>query len=243
MSVAEDPEAEKPDFQVGRVLRRIVDTAREHAWLLLFVCLMLVAVPAALDALTRGEEFRPWRAPIVIVTSILALLAKTAATLVGLERSQGGRVSLDGVLTAALVALPWLIAISFIQTLAIGLGVMMLVVPGFYILAGFSVAAPLQLMQDEGPIKSLQQSIKLTQGALWPILGVMAVVGAVSVTIFYAAWSVAWLTPDRDAFRAFVAGPFGQAVWTLAAGLTAAAIFHELWWDDPGPDIAAEVFD
>jgi hypothetical protein len=244
MSEAGEIEDKAPIVDIERVLWRMFYMGRDNAWRLLFVAAALIGIPALLGPLVVGHAPGGWSLVIVVAGSVLGVLAMAAVTLVGLERSQGRRSSLGGVLGETVAALPQLVAISFIQTLAIPFGLMLLIAPGFYILAGFSVAAPLQLMRNEGIIKSLQQSVRLTQGSMLRILGVMAIVGIPAVAVFCAGWMLAGLAPERDILRTFVVYPLVQALWTVAAGLMAASIFHELWWPAAaGPEIGVEVFD
>ncbi|NBU29304.1 MAG: hypothetical protein EBS42_14150, partial [Caulobacteraceae bacterium] len=125
-------QSETIDF--GRLVSHVAALIKSHGAMLAFIVLLFVGVPEFLKALwrfTTGEYVPLLGLAPAFVLNFLGLSAVVTASL---QHSQGEDVRLGGVLSEAWHALPQTIAISFIQTLGVMLGLMMLVVPGLYLI-------------------------------------------------------------------------------------------------------------
>ena len=75
------------------------------------------------------------------------------------------------------------IGMAVITTLAIILGLVALIFPGLYLIARWSIAAPVLMIDGKGPIKAMQDSWERTKGSDFSIL--------VAVLLFYGVPTVA----------------------------------------------------
>ena len=75
------------------------------------------------------------------------------------------------------------VGLAVITTLAIMVGLVALVIPGLYLIARWSIAAPVLMIDGKGPIKALQDSWERTRGSDFSIL--------VAVLLFYGVPTLA----------------------------------------------------
>lgn len=75
------------------------------------------------------------------------------------------------------------IGLAVITTLAIMVGLVALVIPGLYLIARWSIAAPVLMIDGKGPIKAMQDSWERTKGSDFAIL--------VAVLLFYGVPTLA----------------------------------------------------
>jgi membrane-anchored glycerophosphoryl diester phosphodiesterase (GDPDase) len=75
------------------------------------------------------------------------------------------------------------IGLAVITTLAIMVGLVALVIPGLYLIARWSIAAPVLMVDGKGPIKAMQDSWERTKGSDFAIL--------VAVLLFYGVPTLA----------------------------------------------------
>ena len=75
----------------------------------------------------------------------------------------------------------------FLATLLSGLGIVLgfiaLIVPGFYLLARWSLAQPLTITRNLGAIEAMRESWRETQDNVWTLVGVFVVFGLVAGVI------------------------------------------------------------
>lgn len=84
----------------------------------------------------------------------------------------GGRgETAGGALRLAVGLLPGLIVALTLGGVAMGLGLLALVIPGLYLWARLALVLPLIAVEGLGPIEALKRSFALTEAAAWRILG------------------------------------------------------------------------
>ena len=75
------------------------------------------------------------------------------------------------------------IGMAVITTLAVTVGLIALIFPGLYLIARWSIAAPVLMVEGKGPIKAMQDSWERTKGSDFSIL--------VAVLLFYGVPTLA----------------------------------------------------
>lgn len=103
------------------------------------------------------------------------------------------------------------IGLAVITTLAIMVGLIALVIPGLYLIARWSIAAPVLMIDGKGPIKAMQDSWERTKGSDFSIL--------VAVLLFYGVPTLASIAAG------FVFGPedpLGIGLSQLASAVASA---------------------
>lgn len=232
MILETDDQAEGPDFDIQRVLRRMLAVAREQGWRLAVIAVLLFGVPGFFyrDWLEREDAAAWTREAASVAVMLLMVLGHSAISLISLNRSQAMPVTLRAVLGEAVAAFPGMLAIAVLQFLGVGLGLILLVVPGLYIAASWSVAGPVQLVHNEGIIPSLRISLKMTDGAKKSILLVMLTVLLPPFVVFYLVGKLVDFLPAGELIWRFGLAPLDSMILPVLSALTSASIFHELKW-------------
>jgi hypothetical protein len=131
-----------------------------------------------------------------------------------------------------LPAIVWMTVLSFIL---IGLGTLLLIIPGIYLYVAFTVAVPVLLVEGAGPWRALRRSRQLVRGRWWGTLGV-AVVGALLVSVVSLAVSgllvgVAFANPSRNTVTGFALNTLAATLGSMIATPAAAAFVTVLYID------------
>jgi hypothetical protein len=243
------------EFRVGRVLSRAFEVLFHD--FAKFVLLAVIAVlPYAL--LTFGGGAAAYIGPqarihgaligfavlaFFVVFAFLTIISM-AVTLYGAFQDMRGRTfNLGEGFARGLSRLFPLIGLGICWSVAITFGMVLLLVPGFMMLAAFYVALPACVMEGLGPLQSLSRSAALTKGHRWKVFGIYFLI-AFANGIFAALVGFV--------FRLLI-GPTGGAiaslVWNLLAtafnSIAIAVMYHDLRVLKDGIDIdrIAAVFD
>jgi hypothetical protein len=164
----------KRELDAGNTLGEVFSTYGAQAGTLLPVAFWLFLVVAIVDGIV-GRNFALF--PLVIVVSTVAGTLYQGMV-VGLVRDvqDGRRDSSVGELFgfAAPVLLP-LIGAGILSGLGIGVGLVLLIVPGLFLLTIWAVIAPVIVVERSGVIAAFGRSRELVRGNGWPVFWVIAV--------------------------------------------------------------------
>jgi hypothetical protein len=83
-----------------------------------------------------------------------------------------------------------ILALSFIVPLGVALGVLMLIVPGIILYMIWFVSTPACVVEQLGPIRSLERSNRLTYGHRWGILGLNLVILVLAILLSMSAGAI-----------------------------------------------------
>jgi hypothetical protein len=162
--------------------------------------------------------------------------------------AQGADIGIGASFRAALPRILALIGGTIGFMLAIGVGFVLLVIPGVYLLGSLFLFVPAVVLDGKGPIESLNHSHKLVKGNWWRL----ATIGGIAVIIFYLVYLVAavvvgFIMGFRGADPAFVF--MVDMVSTLVGGLLMmpflSALYVEMYREVKmrklGGDLAARI--
>jgi hypothetical protein len=129
-----------------------------------------------------------------------------------------------------------LFGLNLLSGLAIIVGVLLLIVPGIYLMARWSAADAALLSEGEGVSAALGKSWEMTASHIWPILGALLVV---YVPVFGVSFAVAFTMGDT--IPLVTSGITNLLIFTgvAFAWLMGVAIYTLL---EPKTDTLAEVF-
>ena len=142
--------------------------------------------------------------------------------------------------------LPALIVAGILAGLGIALGLVLLIVPGLFLLTIWSLIVPTIVLEGKSAGESFGRSRELVKGNGWSVFGVIVItIGAVIVASIIVGLLTFWLPDDVDTFVSDVIAntlvvPFVAVAWTLmyfalAQGRTAAPAAADEAYSPPPP--------
>jgi len=201
-------------LDVGGTISQIFSTYGAQASVLLPVAFAIFVVVAIVDAILAGN--------LVLVPLSFAVTV-VAATLyqgmvVGLVRDvQDGRrdSSVQDLIDAAWPVVLPLIGVAILAGIAIGIGILLFVVPGLILLTIWAVIAPVIVVERTGVMDAFGRSRELVRGNGWQVFGVI-------ITVFLIA---AVVSVVLSAIGASISDSLGiQIVFNLIASTLTAPI-------------------
>lgn len=192
----------KPQLGIGVILSRVLNGGWDRFAMLFAVAfctdLIVTAIWYVIPEVAPAEDtfssdtwmFYPFNTAYFYVSAIIefALGGVVAALLThcALTTRTGDGLSLGAGLRAVVVLLPFIVIYAIVTNVLTTLGLLMLIVPGLYIWARWSVYLPI-LMTRRVPMGSvLPESARLTQGVRWAIVVVIIVALAVAFGVSLA---------------------------------------------------------
>lgn len=260
---------EVPDrtVSIGRVLSRAFGTVGANPVATIGIAFLFGAVPQSLysyalrgvqvELMSKGNTAAFAALTIVGLVVAVTLSAITQGALVRatVAHSEGRESSFGESATAGLAVILPLIAASILSALGIGLGLILLFVPGVILYCMWIVTAPAVVEERRGPIEALRRSARLTSGARWKIFGlllililiywlVMAVVGGVIYSLFGLRGFASPAAAMNPPLTLYVLTALLQTVTVCVWGVVATSLYIELrdWKDGPRAEVLAEVF-
>jgi hypothetical protein len=168
-----------------------------------------------------------------LVTMALAVVQFGAVTHAAVQQLRGQRARLrDMLATGVRRSLP-LAGMMLVGSLAIGVGLFLLVIPGIMLLVVWSVAVPSAVLERNGPLAALSRSSALTRGHRWQVFAVfLALVGIVWVLALFvqlAGVAVTLLLPrGLAAVAPLVMSVLGNAFFSALPAVGTAVVYHDL---------------
>lgn len=205
---------ERRSLEMGRVVRQTFDVAGRNLGPFLILALLLTGLPGLLVGLWQtsaslGAVGRP--APAMVLQNGLIGLVGGLATLAlvgifqaavvyGVVSDLNGRRSRFGDLlsTGLRFALP-AVAISVIYGLVMGLGFVLLIVPGLMIATAWIVALPAEVVERTGIMAAFSRSGDLVRGNRWRILGLLALYFAAAILVALVMFALTAFLIQRGA--------------------------------------------
>lgn len=128
----------------------------------------------------------------LVLNVVLGAIAAAASTFVVAENYMGRRLEAGGAFARATPFVGRLIMLALLSGLLIGLGFVLLIVPGLILLAGLILGTPALVLESlPGATDAMARSWSLTKGHRWRVLGGLVVVGVLLFLPFIAAGSMA----------------------------------------------------
>jgi hypothetical protein len=144
------------------------------------------------------------------------------------------RLTVAESLKAGLVLIPGYFIANFLQSIAFSVGLMLLVLPGLYILARFSLIAAVAAAEQCGnPIEQLRRSFELTRGNGWRILLMLVILYVTAqivsgvLTTMIGLVAVFLLPEDLAGLLVSIVGGLVTATLVAFIALISAAIYRE----------------
>ena len=246
-------------FDIGRVFERTFGALGANGWPLLLVALIFVGLPQAALAWGQSQFTNPssdaiamgaiiWGIGLIagIVCNVIMTGVVTHSVVADL---QGRKAALGESLGVALRSFWVLLAVGIVAGLGIGLGMVLLIVPGVILFLLWFVAGPIAVAEKAGVGRSLARSRTLTRDHRWWLLLLTVVYLVLSLVIGMlvglAGVALGGVQAVGQAnFATLVLGPLAQAVTALIWGAVVAAAYVELRTvKEGGGQTIAAIFD
>ena len=133
-----------------------------------------------------------------------------------------------------------LVGVALLTGLGVGLGLLLLVVPGMVFAVRWSLAVPVVMLEHESPRAAMRRSRELVRGRGWAVFRVLANVAILSAILSFATrfLALAMLGHDHRALATWVGVTFGGAIATPYMSHALSVLYYRL--AEPGrPVIAA----
>jgi hypothetical protein len=172
----------------GSIVRRVWALYVDQAGLLLPAAIALYAIQFAIALLLGGVT----GLLLGILFWILAILYQgLVVELVG-DLQQGKRDNtLGDLLDSVTPVLAPLLAVSVLFGLGVGIGLVLLIVPGLFVMTIWSVVAPVTVIEHPGVFEAFSRSRQLVKGHGWNVFGVIAIVYVATIAFSLVAAAIA----------------------------------------------------
>jgi len=260
-------------FEIGRVISRTFDVIGKNPvtffglslllsipyWIFTFYSVLLVYFGVGRQALvTRETLTQPGALPALVAVAIVGFLvyfifsnllqaAITHGTIVSLN---GGKASFGDCFSTGIRNVLPLTGIVLLAALGIGLGFLLLVVPGVILALMWSVITPVRVAEQTGVMDTLRRSSSLTsgyKGSIFGIFVIFVVLGFVVDLVIRPLSGVSMIGNGAAAnatITFMVISGLVRAVLGLISAAGVASIYYELRLvkEGVGPEEMAAVF-
>ncbi len=213
-------------LSVGETLRKTFAIYRDQAGVLLPVAFWLFLIAGIVEALTRDALALFWIGSVVSLT--VGVLYQ--GMVVGLVKDvrDGRHDSSVGDMVRSVLPVFWpLLGASFVSALGIGGGLILLVVPGIYLLTVWAVVAPVIVIERRRVFDSLGRSRQLVRGSGWPVLGAVMVGFLIALVATLGLTAIATEIVDGEIVDV-VFTVLAQTVAAPVAALIASVLYFRL---------------
>jgi hypothetical protein len=224
-------------LQVGETLSEVFAIYRENAGVLLPVAFWLFLAVSIVNGVAGSSLV------LVLLGAILSLVASVLyeGMVVSLVRDvQDGRRDLSvGELFQSVAPVVWpLAAASILFAFGVGIGFILLIVPGLFLLTIWAVIAPAIVIENRGVIEAFGRSRELVRGNGWPVFGVVIAAALITAIVSIVLISIAAAIADGPILR-IVLGVLASTVTAPITALVAGVLYYRLLQikGDPGAGI------
>jgi hypothetical protein len=116
---------------------------------------------------------------VIAVALVSSALANATTVIIVSDNYLGREVTIGNAITQAFSRFGTVLLVALLQALAVGVGLVLFVIPGFLCVAWFFAAVTVVVVEGRGPIESLRRSRDLARGSVNHILGVYFLTGLV----------------------------------------------------------------
>ena len=239
------------DFRVGRVLGRTGTILSQHFVIFFLVAVVAAAPPVLLiqrnvDAMVGGTPSADLFVMMgigVALTLVLGMLSQAVMLHAAFQAMRHRPVSLGDSLRVGLARVIPILLLAIVMGLLMGLGFLLLIVPGLILLTMWWVGTPACVVERTGPWTSLKRSAALTKGHRWKIFGLILLLFIINLIVSQII-EVVVLLAGSD-----ILSILGRLLWAALYGaynaIAVVIAYHDLRVAKEGIDIEqiAAVFD
>jgi hypothetical protein len=218
--------------QVGDVLSEAWALYKRFLWQFFLTALVVFAVLDLLGALVATSSGDSVGAGLLwgligVVLSIVGYFWVQGALVELVRDVRDGRADRSIIETYAAVSprLPALIAAGILAAIGIGIGLILLIVPGLFLLTIWSMLVPVIVIEGRATGESFTRSREVVRGNGWPVFGLLIIVFLLVVIIEGIIRLL--FSPLPDFLEAWLGGIVGHSLTIpFAAAALTTAYFH-----------------
>lgn len=232
------PVYEERQVSIGRVFQRAVSAVTLNPAVVLGLALVVGALPGLIitylfvqlgltsaSALRSGAlSFREMMAAGLlsgVISMVIAALVQGALTRAVVAANEGRKATFGESLATGLRVLLPLIGLSILFAIGVGIGFILLLVPGIILLLMWAVAVPALVVERTSVFGAFTRSSELTKGSRWKILG-----------LFLALVVIYWLLSailGMVGLKMYGASATAITAGNLIGSFVLGTIFNVLW--------------
>jgi len=224
-------------ISLGWIVSTTFDVLRRRFMQLAGLALLLVSLPQVLSSFLPGGGFIAWLPSLVFYGS--------AAVIVEQDVRHGGAVPSRMAMGEAWRRIGVLLGVSFLSGLAVIGGLLLLIIPGFFLIVAWLPSGPVAMLEGLGVTQSLGRAWRLTEGHRWALAALCGVFG-LALLLVYGLILVGVMSTSQEGSVAPVIGvviltALLVLVNALFVGVGAPVAYFALReaHDGPGADVAA----
>ena len=211
----------------GRVISEAFENYRNYAGPLLGGALIMIGIAGLIRGVLEATDGLVF-AVLGLIVYIAAAVLYTGYVVKLVQDTRGGRRdhSVAELFESAAPFIGTLILNGFLAAIGIGIGLVLLIVPGLYLITIWAVVAPAIVVERAGAIDAFGRSRELVRGHGWPVFGAIVIAYLIIVVVSYVTAGIG----DAIAHKAghLILGTIGDIVAAPILALVASALFFDL---------------
>jgi hypothetical protein len=211
-------------IDVGEIISKVFRIYVDYAGVLIPVAAILYLIEAVFRLL--GLE----STALGLIGGVIGLVLATLYTGMVVELVndvRDGRLdqTVGGLFSSVTPVLLPLIAVSILAGIGIGIGFLLLIVPGLILVTFWSVVAPVMVLERPGVFRAFGRSWELVRGNGWQVFGVIVLFFLIFIAIGIVLGVIGALLGDAGEV---VLGYVGSVITAPLVALAAAVLYFEL---------------
>ena len=186
-----DDRTEAGKIDIGRVIGDTFGVLGRNFAAFAILALVLVGLPSAIvgwftpapDPANPLAAFGPNFFLAILVSIVFSAILQGAIIYGTVQDLSGAKPSVNDALATGLRAFLPLVIVSILFALAVGLGMILLIVPGIMIAVAWCVAVPSLVAERLGIFDAFGRSAELTRGNRWRIFALFVILWVVSLVL------------------------------------------------------------
>jgi hypothetical protein len=212
-------------LDVGAVISRVFSIYVDQAPVLMPAAAVVFVLTGILSAVLIAAS--PLLSILALIISLVATTLFTGMVVELVADVQDGRrdAGVGRLLAAARPVIGSLILVAIVAGIAIGIGLVLIIIPGLFLITIWSVFAPVIVLEHPSGLKSLGRSRELVRGNGWRVFGVILVL-VVGVEIVAAVLEA--IADSAGTGASIVVRVVVQILTAPLAALAASVLYFEL---------------
>jgi hypothetical protein len=211
-------------IDVGDIIAKVFRIYLDYVAVLLPAAALLFVIEAVFRLLALES------AALALVAGIIGLILSTLYTGMVVELVndvRDGRLdqSVGGLLRSVTPVLLPLIAVSILAAIGIAIGLLLLIVPGLFLVTIWAVVAPVTVLERPGVLPAFGRSRELVKDNGWPVFGVIVMFVLIFIAIGIVLGIIGAILGDVGEV---ILGYVGSVITAPLVALAAAVLYFEL---------------